>query len=85
MTSRPNLLGLHAVAAVLARPSLWPEALRACRRLAGQRGASEPKIVPLDYLRFRAETASGGREAKISGEEIVDWLKWAGRFRRVVE
>ena len=76
---------MHAIGAVLARPSLWPKALRACRRLVGKRGASEARLVPYDYLRFRAQTASGGLGSEISGEEIVDWLKWAGRFRQVVE
>ncbi len=83
--AEPKLLGFRALRSVATRPRLWPESLRALRRMVGQRGASEARLVPLDYLRFRAQTASGGLGSEISGEEIVDWLKWAGRFRQVVE
>jgi hypothetical protein len=83
--ARTRIISWAAVAAVAARPSLWAEALRAARRLAGQRGASETKLIPDEYLRFRAETASGSAGEPISAVDLVDWLKWAGRFRRVVE
>jgi hypothetical protein len=83
--ARTRIVSACAVGAVVTRPSLWPEAIRAARRMAGQRGASEQKLIPADYLKFRAQTASGGDGAAISADDLVDWLKWAGRFRRVVE
>jgi hypothetical protein len=82
--ARTRIVSARAVGAVVSRPSLWPEAIRAARRLAGQRGASEEKLIPDDYLKFRAQTASGGEGAAVSADDLVDWLKWTRRFRRVV-
>ena len=73
------------VFAILRRPALWPEALAAVHRMVGKRGASVAKLIPDDYLRFRVQTAVGGDAAAISANDVIDWLKWARRFRTVVE
>ncbi len=72
--------------AVLRRPALWGEAMRAGLRFAppGWMRRMELPMPPDDFARFRAQTASGGDGGAISGEDLVAWLKWARGFRQVV-
>lgn len=76
---------LQVLCAVASRPRLWLQAIRSARHIIGQPGASEFALIPADYLRFRLETVSGGSSPDVSATDVVDWLKWARRFRRVVE
>jgi hypothetical protein len=83
----PNLVITPRTAlAVAARPWLWSEAARALVRFAPQ-GWARRRSLPLppdDFARFRAQTASGGDGATMSGADVVAWLKWCRSFRQVV-
>jgi hypothetical protein len=67
-----------AAVAVLARPRLWPVALRQARRLAPPRWWARPPFLPVPdrgYLEFRLVTAYGtvGRPAR---RDVVEYLEW---------
>jgi hypothetical protein len=69
---------VRAALLVLARPALWPTALRQTLRLARPRWWSRPPFLPVpdrDYLRFRFETqyGAGGRP---DAHDLVAYLEW---------
>ena len=75
---RPNIVG-----SVLARPSLWPTALRQIVRLAPKRWWKQRPFLPLpraDYLEFRLVTQYGGEHGVARGDiravDVVDYLQW---------
>lgn len=85
---------LPVVSALLARPSLWLEAVRVLRRFA-RRGwwRSWPPIPtpPSDYLAFRIQTHTGGPSdakrlvgAPPTASDVVAFLKWTGSNRQVL-
>ena len=75
-----------AVVAVAARPWLWAVALGQAWRLARPGWWWRWPPLPLpdpDYLRFRLQTAYGDPEAGPSPDDVVAYLEWCRRFRRV--
>ena len=72
-----------AMAAVAARPALWPVAVRQGLRLAvpgwWRRWPPVPRPDP-DYLRFRMQTAFGDPEAAPAPADVVAYLEWCRRF-----
>ncbi len=72
-----------AVAAVARHPSLWATAVRQAGRLARPGWWRRPPFLPLpdpDYLRFRLETAYGGRgDVAPAPEDLVTYLRWCRR------
>lgn len=69
-----------AVGPLARRPDLWPTAVRAGRELARPGWWHHPPFLPLpdrDWLRFRMETAYGGRgDRPMAGDDLVTWLEW---------
>lgn len=72
--------------AVLRRPALWGEALRAGVRFAptGWVRRRRLPLPPDDFAKFRAQTAAGGDGTRISSDDLIAWLKWTRGFRQVV-
>jgi hypothetical protein len=71
--------GAAAVAAVAARPGLWPTALREARRLAPAGWWRRPPFLPLPdraYLRFRLETQYGSADHRPVPADVVSYLEW---------
>ncbi|MEX0664590.1 MAG: hypothetical protein WD598_07430 [Acidimicrobiia bacterium] len=68
----------RAVAAVVARPPLWPTALRQLVRASRPRWWTRPPFLPQPdraYLRFRFETQYGSDGAPAPGD-LVTYLEW---------
>jgi hypothetical protein len=68
----------RAVLLVLARPSLWPIALRQALRLARPRWWRRPPFLPVPdaaYLRFRFETQYGA-QGRPEPHDLVGYLEW---------
>ena len=75
------------VAAVLARPVLWPIALRVAARLVPRRWWRHRPWLPLPdpaFLRFRMVTAFGSDPAPPPPAEVVSYLHWCRAWPRVV-
>lgn len=73
-----------AVAAVAARPRLWPAALRQARALVPARWWRRPPFLPVpdrDWLRFRMTTAYGASDGPIDVDDLLVWLAWTGTAR----
>ena len=73
---------LRVVAAVAARPHLWPAAVAASWRLAPRGWWHRWPPLPLpdrDYLRFRARTAYGDPAHPLDADDVVAWLEWCSR------
>ena len=71
----------RAVLLVLARPSLWPTALRQARRLARPRWWARAPFLPVpdpDYLRFRFETQYGS-DGRPDPRDLVVYLEWCAQ------
>jgi hypothetical protein len=85
MRARGGGLAARGVRALGARPTLWPAAFGALRRLAPQRWWRRPPFLPVPdaaYWRFRMETAYGNdAPGRPSAEDIVDYLRWCQRSR----
>jgi hypothetical protein len=72
------------VRAVLARPRLWPTAVRLARRTARAGWWRRPPFVPLpssDYVRFRLLTQYGDPEAVPVADDVVAYLEWVAAQR----
>jgi hypothetical protein len=66
--------------AVLARPALWPSALRQTRRLARDGWWHRPPFLPLAdpaYLAFRLETQYGRADAHPEPADVLAFLRWS--------
>lgn len=78
----------EAAAAVLARPMLWPTAVRQLARMTPPRWWTRRPFLPLpdaDYLRFRLETQYGtGPESSgaMRSDDVVVYLRWCRVFGR---
>lgn len=73
------------VAAVLARPSLWPTALRQAMVLAVPGWWHRWPPLPLpdrDYLAFRLLTAYGRSDHPPEPADVVAYLRWCRSWRR---
>lgn len=79
-TGRAFLVAWATVAgAVLARPGVWPAALRAAYRLAPPGWWRRPPHLPLppaEYLAFRMVTAYGDPRAVPPAADVVAYLRW---------
>jgi hypothetical protein len=79
MTAR---LGWRSLAAVAARPWLWPAAGRQAWRLAPDRWWRRPPFVPApdaEYLRFRMVTQYGDAGRQPAPDDLVAYLRWCRR------
>lgn len=73
-----------AVAAVLARPRLWPAALRQVRALVPPRWWARSPFLPVPsraWLRFRMTTAYGDGDAPVDVDDLLVWLAWTDTVR----
>lgn len=74
------------VAALLRRPLLLIEALRAAAALAPAGWWRRPPFLPIPdrrYLAWRRQTAYGTSEARLTPHDVVSYLEWRrGRRRR---
>ena len=80
MTATPSCW--RVVAAVAARPRLWPAAVAGSWRLAPRGWWRRWPPLPLpdrDYLRFRARTAYGDPDHPLDPDDVVAWLEWSAR------
>jgi hypothetical protein len=76
---------LPVVGAVLARPRLWPTALRQALILAPRGWWRRWPFLPLpdgSYLRFRLLTAYGTTDHAPEPDDIVAYLGWCRDWRR---
>ena len=80
---------MPVVAAILARPALWPTALVQLHRLAGPGWWRRPPFLPVpphDYMEFRLVTQYGGKYLAEGGrvvpEDVVDYLRWCRDWNR---
>jgi hypothetical protein len=74
-----------AALAVVARPGLWPTALRQARLLAAPGWWRRPPFLPLPdgrYLAFRLETMYGGAAPRPEPADVVAYLRWCRSYRR---
>lgn len=68
---------------ILARPRLWPTALRQVRRLARPHWWRQSPYLPVpdrEYLRFRMETQYGASGEPVAAD-IVAYLEWCRSMR----
>lgn len=77
---------LQVVWAVVVRPHLWATALTQTRRLARpgwwRRWPPVPSPDPA-YVRFRIETARGDPDHSPDVHDVVEYLTWCRKFRRL--
>lgn len=80
---------VRALIAVVARPRLWPAALRQVRRLAPAGWWRRPPFLPVpdrDYLRFRIITAYGGDGTRAPEvDDLVTYLHWCRAWPSVTD
>ena len=70
---------VRVAAAVVARPSLWPTALRQMRRTAAPGWYRRRPFLPLpagEYLRFRLVTQYGDAEHRPEPADVINYLSW---------
>lgn len=78
---------LGAVAAVVARPRLWPTAARQVVLLAPPWWWRRRPYLPVPdaaYLAFRLETMYGGHAPKPVARDVVGYLVWCRGYRRAL-
>ncbi len=82
-TAAGNAASLGAAGAVLAavaaRPRLWPTAVAQARRLAAPgwwRRWPPLQLPDPEYVRFRARTAYGDPDHPLEPADVVAWLEW---------
>ena len=82
----PAQVSLGAVLAVARRPRLWGTAGRQATRLAAPGWWRRWPFLPVpaaDYLRFRLQTAYGGRgDGPIEPDDLVSYLRWCRSAER---
>lgn len=74
------------VRTVMVHPTLWPVAVAQIWRLAPRGWWRRWPPVPLpdeEYLRFRLQTAYGDPDHLPEPEDVVAYLKWCRRHRRL--
>lgn len=72
------------MAALAARPRLWPAALRQARALAPTGWWRRRPFLPVpdrDWLRFRMTTAYGDADAPVDVDDLLVWLAWTDTTR----
>lgn len=74
------------LAAIAARPRLWPVALGTARSLISRSWWRRRPFLPIpdrQWLRFRIVTAYGGDgTAAISADDVIAFLEWKRTFPR---
>ena len=76
----------RGAAAVLRRPRLWPTAMVQAGRLAAPGWWRRRPFLPLPdpaYLRFRLQTMYGDPAHEPEPDDLVVYLEWCRRFRKV--
>ncbi len=71
--------------AILRRPRLWGEALRAAAALTPRAWWRTAPRIPAPeptYLAWRRATAYGSADAPMEADDVVKFLEWRRRFRR---
>jgi len=75
----------RAVLAVLRRPALWVEGLRALASSARRGWWRRPPFLPIphrEWLAWRAATAYGSAGAAVDPDDLRAYLRWRRRTRR---
>ena len=65
--------------AIIRRPTLWPEALRALVAFTPSGWWRKPPFLPVPrraYVRWRLQTAYGSSDARPSPIDLVHFLQW---------
>ena len=76
---------LRAVGGVVARPLLWPTAVRQAVALAPAGWWRRRPFLPVpdaSYLRFRLQTMYGGEAPAPEPGDVVGYLEWCRSYRR---
>ena len=76
---------LRAAGGVVARPRLWPTAVRQAVALAPPGWWRRRPFLPVPapaYLRFRLETMYGGTAPVPEPGDLVQYLEWCREWRR---
>lgn len=76
---------IRVAIAVVARPSLWPTAVRQWRRTCAPRWWTRAPFLPLPdagYVRFRTVTQYGSADHALDPHDVVDYLTWCRRWDR---
>jgi len=74
-------ISVTAVAAVAARPWLWPVVIRLVPSRWWRRWPPLP-LPPANYLRFRAQTMYGDGGGPLDKEDLIAYLQWCRRMGR---
>jgi len=77
--SRPRLFA-RLLAHAMAQPRLGVRLAAAAWRFRGRRWYARPPFLPLpppEYLRWRMETAFGGRDADVPTGPLLRYLRWS--------
>jgi hypothetical protein len=72
------------LAALVARPDLWPVALRTYRALLPRSWWARWPFLPVParpYMAFRLETMYGSQEGPLGAADAVGYLEWCRRTR----
>ncbi len=80
------MAGLGLIGAILRRPWLWGESLRAAAAMAPRAWWRSAPRLPLpdpDYMEWRLATAYGSSDGPMQTPDVVAYLEWRRRFRRV--
>ncbi len=75
---------LSVAVAVLRRPALWLEALRALPAFARRDWWRRAPFLPLPdptYLKWRISTAYGASDAPVDADDVVAYLVWRRHIR----
>ena len=78
----------RVVAAVLARPRLWPVALRQWRRTTPAGWWRRRPYLPVPsraYLEFRMVTQYGDAMHAMTPADVLNYLAWCARYDRAGE
>jgi hypothetical protein len=70
---------LRAIAAVAARPRLWPALVRLVPNRWWRRWPPLP-FPPADYLRFRTQTMYGDLGGPLDAGDLIAYLEWCRRM-----
>ena len=76
----------RAAGAILTRPGLWPTAARQLAALAPRGWWWRPPYLPLPdpaYLAFRLQTMYGEPDHSPPAADVVTYLLWCRRYRRL--
>ena len=71
-----------AAGALLRRPDLWRVAAGLAPPRWWRRWPPIP-LPPIDYRKFRLETMYGDGSASLDGRDLIVYLEWCRRMRRL--